>query len=654
MRTKIIFFFMIMCTKVMAQDEWLATLNYSNLSVNRIANIPGVTWVTADNSTYDENNQRFFFQGNANRTPPWYLYTVSAVTGAIINKPLCPSNMAGQVEGLQYDNGDDTLYALYSGGGSVSLSWIDPATGAVHIKKTLPGYNGYSWSTYDRKDHLYITSDGTSMLVINALTGAILYNPSLGNVLDIVYDNLNGKLFGIDQSASQFDSITLSTGALHPMAGLPSLSLPYLNAYTIDETSGRYIFLGMDLSSPTCISNYLYTLDINTGAVISKTLYPYAQSATVISDQNLIEYSFDNKRGILYALNWYPPVSPPVVTISADPNPPCSGEGVSFTATPATAATNPSFQWQLNGINVGTNADTYTNNDPAAGDSVRCILTNNPSCAVGLKDTSKAIGIGLALNASVSISSPNTSVCSGDTVLFTATPVNGGASSSFQWQINGVNTGSGKDTLQCTSLQNGDEVSCIMTVDSTCSIPYTSNKITAIIKNLPTVFAGNDTVILPGQSITIHPTISGSIVIYQWAPPTYLDNPNTANPVTSPVTTTTYQLTVTSDNGCTASGKIKIIVYRPLKMPNAFTPNGDGIDDVFRIPPQVATTTIKSFIVFNRWGQRIFYTNNSGVGWDGYFNGEGQPSGTYVWMIQYTDAVTNQSETASGTVVLIR
>jgi gliding motility-associated-like protein len=653
MRTKIIFFFMIMCARVKAQDEWLATLNYSNLSVNRIANIPGVTWVTADNSTYDENNQRFFFQGNATRTPPWYLYTVSAVTGAIIYKPLCPSNMAGQVEGLQYDNGDDTLYALYSGGGGVSLSWIDPSTGAVHIKNTLAGYNGYSWSTYDRKDHLYIVSDGTSMLVINALTGATLYNPSLGNVLDIVYDNLNGKLFGIDQSASQFDSITLSTGALHPMASLPSLSLPYLNAYTIDEISGRYIFLGTDLSSPTCISNYLYVLDINTGAVISKTLYPYAQSATVISDQNLIEYSFDNKRGTLYALNWYPPVSPPVLTISADPNPPCSGEGVSFTATPVTASTNPSFQWQLNGINVGTNADTYTNNDPAAGDSVRCILTNNPSCAVGLKDTSNAIGIGLAFNAGVSISSPNASVCSGDTVLFSATPVNGGASPSFQWQINGVNAGSGKDTLQCASLQNGDEVSCIMTVDSTCSIPYTSNKIMAIIKVLPTLFAGNDTVILPGQSITLRPTISGSIINYQWAPPTYLDNPNTVNPVASPVTTTTYQLTVTSLDGCTASGKLKITVYRPLKMPSAFTPNGDGIDDVFRIPPQVALT-IKSFCVYNRWGQRIFYTTSSSAGWDGYFKNEAQPEDTYVWMIQYTDALTGKFETASGTVILIR
>ena len=644
---------MIMCTRVRAQDEWLATLNYSNLSVNRIANIAGVTWVTADNSTYDESNQLFFFQGNANRTPPWYLYTVSAVTGATLYEPLCPSNIAGQVEGLQYDNGNDTLYALYSGIGGESLSWIDPSTGAVHIKHALPGYGGYSWSTYDRKDHLYIVSDGTSMFVINALTGATLYNPSLGNVLDIVYDNLSGKLFGIDQSTEQFDSITLTTGALHPIASLPSLSLPYLNAYTIDETSGRYIFLGTDLSSPACISNYLYVLDINTGAVIFKTLYPYAQSATVISDQNLIEYSFDNKRGTLYALNWYPPVSPPVVTISADPNPPCSGEGVSFIATPASAATNPSFQWQLNGIDVGTNSDQYANNDPAAGDSIRCILTNSPSCAVSLKDTSKAIEIGLAFNASVSISSPNQSVCSGDTVLFTATPVNAGALASFQWQINGVNTGAGKDTLLSAALKNGDEVSCIMTVDSTCSIPYTSNKITAIIKDLPTVFVGNDTVILPGQSIMLHPTVSGSINNYQWTPSAYLNNPTIADPVFTPGVTTTYQLTVTSDNDCTASGKIKIIVYRPLKMPNAFTPNGDGIDDIFRIPPQVALN-INSFGVFNRWGQRIFYTNNSGAGWDGYFNGGKQPSGTYVWTIEYVDAISNKSETVSGTVMLIR
>jgi gliding motility-associated-like protein len=192
-----------------------------------------------------------------------------------------------------------------------------------------------------------------------------------------------------------------------------------------------------------------------------------------------------------------------------------------------------------------------------------------------------------------------------------------------------------------------------MTVDSTCSIPYTSNKITGIIKNLPTLFVGNDTVILPGQSITLQPTISGVINNYQWTPPTWLDNPNTANPVASPVTTTTYQLTVTSVDGCTASGKLKITVYRPLKMPNAFSPNGDGIDDVFRIPPQVASY-INSFSVFNRLGQRIFYTNNSGIGWDGTLNGQMQPEGTYVWMIQYTDALTGKFETASGTVILIR
>ncbi len=88
-------------------------------------------------------------------------------------------------------------------------------------------------------------------------------------------------------------------------------------------------------------------------------------------------------------------------------------------------------------------------------------------------------------------------------------------------------------------------------------------------------------------------------------------------------------------------------------MPNAFTPNGDGIDDLFRIPPQVAPN-IKSFSVFNRWGQKIFYTENSGTGWDGSFNNEPQPPGTYVWMIQYMDALSNKSETSTGTVILIR
>jgi gliding motility-associated-like protein len=643
-----------------AQYEWLATFNYPGGALNRLGNIPGVTRVDADNSAFDQNNQRFFFQGNATGILPFTLYTVNAVTGSVIYSVVCPSNMpVGTVAGLQYDNGVDTLYGLYLGG--VSFCWIDPSNGAVHEKATIPGYQGYNWSAYDTRDHWYMVSDGNSMLVIDARTGAILYNPTLAtNISDLVFDNLTGKLYGISQSstsASQFDSITISTGAVHPIAPLPALTLPGVNAYTIDEKAGKYIFLGADPPGPACISNYLYVLDINTGAIISRTLYPYGQGFNTTTDENLLGYSFDNQRGILYALNWHPPpgsVTKPQVSIAVDPVPPCAGMPVSFTATPGTGVINPSYQWQLNGSDVGTNGTVYTNNNLAAGDSVRCILTNNPACITGAKDTSKAMGIPPSPpNPAVTITTANNILCSGDTTFFTATPVNGGASPAFQWQINGGNTGSGTDTLVCTFLQNGDTVYCIMTGNLPCSLPATSNKILVTVNPTPTLNVGNDTVISPGQHILMNPSISGIIASYEWIPATYLDNPAIARPTATPVTSTTYRLTITTAEGCQASGKITIVIYHPLKMPNAFTPNGDGRDDIFRIPP-VTIQKIQSFSVFNRWGQLIFHTMDNSAGWDGNYNGQPQPMGTYVWLIYYQDGLTKKFETARGTVELIR
>ncbi len=88
-------------------------------------------------------------------------------------------------------------------------------------------------------------------------------------------------------------------------------------------------------------------------------------------------------------------------------------------------------------------------------------------------------------------------------------------------------------------------------------------------------------------------------------------------------------------------------------MPNAFSPNGDGLNDVFRIPSQTPQKII-SFSVFNRWGQRIFNTENSSSGWDGNFGNQAQPPDTYVWQIKYLDLSSGKVITASGTVLLVR
>ncbi len=98
----------------------------------------------------------------------------------------------------------------------------------------------------------------------------------------------------------------------------------------------------------------------------------------------MLGYSFDNKRETLYVLNWYPPQLQQgnLIQIAAANNPLCAGSTDTFTAATPPGLTNPSYQWQWNGNNAGTNYPSYTNGNLADGDSVRCIITDNPDCAL--------------------------------------------------------------------------------------------------------------------------------------------------------------------------------------------------------------------------------------------------------------------------------
>jgi gliding motility-associated-like protein len=89
-----------------------------------------------------------------------------------------------------------------------------------------------------------------------------------------------------------------------------------------------------------------------------------------------------------------------------------------------------------------------------------------------------------------------------------------------------------------------------------------------------------------------------------------------------------------------------------LALPNAFTPNGDGKNDVFRVI-QIFPVSRFSMVIFNRWGQEVFATSNISKGWDGSFRGAPQPDGAYVWIVDLTDS-HGVRQTQKGTVVLIR
>jgi gliding motility-associated-like protein len=304
---------------------------------------------------------------------------------------------------------------------------------------------------------------------------------------------------------------------------------------------------------------------------------------------------------------------------------------------------NSRVQKIVHGFNIDT---TYV---PAAPGDYKAVVTSGTGCEA----TTGIVVINPKVFSAVSMGSSAMVVCADSPITFSAIPSNGGAAPSYKWQVNGNKVGSDSPIFIDDSLKDGDNVSVVLTSDIACTSPVQSNSIAIVVKPRPSVYAGRDTVIAPGRTVQLDPLATGIITSYRWTPAAGLDDPTVRQPIASPAISTSYQLEVVAENGCSALGKINIIVYYALRMPGAFTPNGDGKNDLFRVPP-LTTQRIINFSIFNRIGTRVFMTTNSSEGWNGNFNGQRQPAGTYVWEIEYYDLLTGKLLKAAGTVVLIR
>ena len=115
-----------------------------------------------------------------------------------------------------------------------------------------------------------------------------------------------------------------------------------------------------------------------------------------------------------------------------------------------------------------------------------------------------------------------------------------------------------------------------------------------------------------------------------------------------------YLIEITDLHTCVTTDTILMqILKKPgFYLPTAFTPNGDGLNDLVR-PYLVGMQSLKSFTIFNRWGQLLFHSRTYGEGWDGKFQGEEQNPGVYIWILEFVnkDGVT---VTEKGTITLIR
>jgi gliding motility-associated-like protein len=174
----------------------------------------------------------------------------------------------------------------------------------------------------------------------------------------------------------------------------------------------------------------------------------------------------------------------------------------------------------------------------------------------------------------------------------------------------------------------------------------TSGTINVEYDNKPTVNIGDDTTICNTQKLLLDVTYPGAT--YQW------QDGSTGSQFQ---VLTAGQYSVTVSNLCGTVNQSVVVKYEncacQISVPNAFTPNNDGLNDVFK-PRFICSLNNYSCKIFNRWGQLIFESHNTDQGWNGYFQNQIQPSGTYVWMIQYQDLYSGKNVTKEGTIVLIR
>ncbi len=180
------------------------------------------------------------------------------------------------------------------------------------------------------------------------------------------------------------------------------------------------------------------------------------------------------------------------------------------------------------------------------------------------------------------------------------------------------------------------------------------------VHTLPTAKGPSEITIAEGFPTVLPFTYGGTIETYAWTPAANLSCTDCADPLADPVFKTVYTVTVTDSNNCVFTDSILVRTVCNGKnyfIPNTFSPNGDGVNDVF-YPRGDNLYNIQTMRVFNRWGQMVFEkrdfpANSAASGWDGTFNGRPAPVDVYVYIVEVV-CDNAQVVTLNGNVTLIR
>jgi gliding motility-associated-like protein len=189
---------------------------------------------------------------------------------------------------------------------------------------------------------------------------------------------------------------------------------------------------------------------------------------------------------------------------------------------------------------------------------------------------------------------------------------------------------------------------------------YDTGYVKLTVYPFPTIDLGPDKTIAVGSQVQLNATVSKDAIRLQWQPAVGLSCATCPNPVASPKQTTNYKVLAINEGGCVSKDEMTVFVVcnnGNIFVPNTFSPNGDGANDVF-YPRGTGLYNIKSMRIFNRWGEAVyeavnFQANDASKGWNGDHKGKAVPNDVYVYFVEVL-CENNTLLTYSGNIAVIR
>ena len=280
-----------------------------------------------------------------------------------------------------------------------------------------------------------------------------------------------------------------------------------------------------------------------------------------------------------------------------------------------------SLEWFENDISIGTGPSIIVNS-PREG-IYTVVATDNFNCS--LSDTLRVFNLNPMLRDTTFF------LCASDTLTLSLPNEIPDDELTYSWEpastiLSGANTANPLVAPTMTTLYTA-------TVTNQYGCMTTATALVQLIPNLPILqVTGDPDTIFSGETTQLMAT-QDSTYTYEWSPGATLSDPIISNPTATPEETTTYTVEITDGNGCSNIAALTIVVISSICdepfifLPNAFSPNGDGENDVLRV---LGFNVDEMYLaVFNRWGQKVFESEDQSIGWDGTFEGKQLPADVF-------------------------